>query len=73
MFSQYKQKKKRAVDPSIPRPNLMSHEKRLKEVNDEMGGYKDRIAKQQEEINRLQAKVNRLESAISSITSYLRR
>ena len=73
MFNQYKQKKKRAVNPDIPRPNLMTHEKRLKEVNDEMGGYKDTVAKQQEEINRLRAKVNRLESSIQSILSYLKR
>ena len=73
MFSQYKQKKKRAVNPDIPRPNLMTHEKRLKEVNDEMGGYKDTIAKQQEEINRLRGKVNRLESSVQSILSYLKR
>ena len=51
----------------------MTHEKRLKEVNDEMGGYKDTIAKQQEEINRLRGKVNRLESSVQSILSYLKR
>lgn len=73
MFSQYKQKKKRAVNPDIPRPNLMSHEKRLKEVNDEMGGYKDTIAKQQDEISRLRVKVNRLENSVQTILSYLKR
>lgn len=33
MFDMYKPKKKRAVDPNAPpRPNLLNHEKRLKET-----------------------------------------
>jgi hypothetical protein len=33
MYDMYKQKKKRTVDPNAPpRPNLLNHEKRLKDV-----------------------------------------
>ena len=74
MFSQYKQKKKRAVDPDAPpRPNLLTHEKRLKEYDTQVSSQAETITKQQEEINRLRAKVNRLESTVNSILSYLKR
>lgn len=73
MFSQYKQKKKRAVNPDIPRPNLMTHEKRLKEVDSLLGGNKETVARQQEEINRLRTKVSRLEGSIQAILSHLKR
>jgi hypothetical protein len=33
MFSMYQKKKKKVVDPNAPpRPNLLNHEKRLKET-----------------------------------------
>ena len=74
MFSQYKQKKKRAVNPDAPpRPNLLTHEKRLKEYDTQVSSQSETIAKQQDEINRLRAKVNRLENSVQTILSYLKR
>ncbi len=59
-----KQKKKRAVNPDIPRPNLFTHEKKLKDmqaVNDSA----------MQTISQLQARVQRLERKLSSQTTYL--
>jgi fido (protein-threonine AMPylation protein) len=64
IFKAMKQKKKRAVNPDIPRPNLFSHEKKIKDmqtVNDAA----------QQTINQLQARVQRLERKLNSQTSYL--
>ncbi len=64
IFKAMKQKKKRAVNPDIPRPNLFTHEKKLKDmqtVNDSA----------MQTIQQLQSRVQRLESKLASQTTYL--
>lgn len=65
MFDMYKTKKKRAVDPNAPpRPNLLSHEKTIKETRATL--------EQLEQQNRmLQKRVDALESKLASQTAYL--
>ena len=59
-----KQKKKRAVNPDIVRPNLFTHEKKLKD----MQAVNDTAV---DTIQRLQSRVQRLEAKLSSQTTYL--
>lgn len=61
----YKVKKKRAVDPNAPpRPNLLSHEKVLKDT-------KLTIEQQSDMIRSLQRRVEQLESKILNQSNYL--
>ena len=61
----YKVKKKRAVDPDAPpRPNLLSHEKVLKDT-------KVTMEQQSEIIERLQRRVDELERKLTNQTAYL--
>lgn len=63
--SMYGTKKKRAVDPNAPpRPNLLTHEKTLKDT-------KSIIEQQQQTINRLIAQVNSLEQKVARQADYL--
>ena len=63
--SMYGTKKKRAVDPNAPpRPNLLTHEKTLKDT-------KSIIEQQQQTINRLIAQVNNLEQKVTRQADYL--
>ena len=65
MLDMYKVKKKRPVDPNAPpRPNLLSHEKVLKDVklsNDQ----------RDQEIARLKHQVQELERKLTNQTAYL--
>ena len=57
--------KKRPVDPNAPpRPNLLSHEKVIKEAN-------ATITRLENELSRLNQRVNELERKLTSQTSYL--
>ena len=54
---QFKQKKKRAVDPNAPpRPNLMSHDKTIREGQVAFTQLEDRVRRQTEEIDTLKNK-----------------
>jgi hypothetical protein len=64
IFKAMKQKKKRAVNPDIVRPNLFTHEKKLKD----MQAVNDTAV---DTIQRLQSRVQRLEAKLSSQTTYL--
>ena len=65
MFDMYKTKKKRAVDPNAPpRPNLLSHEKVLKDT-------KLTLEQLQQENLQLRHRVEELESKMIRQTSYL--
>jgi len=65
MLDMYRQKKKRAVDPNAPpRPNLLSHEKVLKDV-------KMSNETRDQEISRLQHRVEELERKLTNQTAYL--
>ena len=65
MFDMYKTKKKRAVDPNAPpRPNLLNHEKRLKETT-------VTVEQVQQENQELKRRLEALESKILNQTNYL--
>jgi predicted RNase H-like nuclease (RuvC/YqgF family) len=65
MFDMYRIKKKRAVDPNAPpRPNLLNHEKRLKETTVTV----DQLQQQNHE---LKSRLDRLESKLTNQTAYL--
>lgn len=71
---QFKQKKKRAVNPDAPpRPNLMIHEKKIKEQNDAVGKLIRLINHQQSQIERLQSKYESMQSSIDQILHFLRK
>lgn len=65
MFDMYRTKKKRAVDPNAPpRPNLLNHEKRLKDAT-------VTLEQVQQENYHLKRRVDELESKMINQTAYL--
>jgi len=59
-----KQKKKRVVDPDIPRPNLFSHDKEIR-------GIKSANETAMQQILNLQDQVRRMERKLRAQTDYL--
>ena len=71
---QFKQKKKREVDPNAPpRPNLMSHDKTIREGQAAFAQLEDRVQRQAEEISRLKTDYANLQQSVAHILSYLRK
>ena len=71
---QFKQKKKRAVDPNAPpRPNLLSQDKKLRETTQAFEELQNQFRQQSEEIASLKSKYFDMQSSINQILSYLRR
>ena len=65
IFDMYSTKRKRVVDPNAPpRPNLLSHEKTLKDT-------KNIIEQQHQQIQMLANKVAELERRLENQNSYL--
>jgi predicted RNase H-like nuclease (RuvC/YqgF family) len=65
MFDMYRTKKKRAVDPNAPpRPNLLNHEKRLKDAT-------LTVEQLQQQNIQLQHRVEELERKMINQTAYL--
>ena len=65
MFDMYKAKKKKVVDPNAPpRPNLLNHEKRLKDAT-------VTLEQVQQENHQLKRRMDELESKIVNQTAYL--
>lgn len=65
MLKAMRAKKKRPVDPNAPpRPNLLTHEKRLKDMQSVNDTTMDTI-------QRLQNRIQRLEDKLAGQTSYL--
>jgi predicted RNase H-like nuclease (RuvC/YqgF family) len=65
MYDMYKTKKKRAVDPNAPpRPNLLSHEKVLKDT-------KVTLEQLQYENQQLKSRLDGLESKIHNQSNFL--
>ena len=72
--AQFKQKKKRAVDPNAPpRPNLMSHDKTIREGQIAFTRLEDRVREQAEEISRLKTDYANLQQSVAHILNYLRK
>jgi len=68
----FKQKKKREVDPNAPpRPNLMSHDKTIRESRIEFDRLRDLVNQQADEITSLKNKYNNMQSSVDRILSYL--
>ena len=68
----FKQKKKREVDPNAPpRPNLMSHDKTIREGRIEFDRLRDLVNQQADEIISLKNKYNNMQSSVDRILSYL--
>lgn len=65
LFKAMQPKKKRPVDPNAPpRPNLLSHEKTLKDV-------RSAADKQADMIIQLQARISDLETKLANQSNYL--
>ena len=65
ILDMYQQKRKREVDPNAPpRPNLLSHEKTIKET-------RVTLEELQSENRQLRARIDALESKMTSQTQYL--
>jgi len=70
----FKQKKKREVDPNAPpRPNLMSHDKKLREQTESVTRLTEIVRRQEEIIARLEAKYRDMQQSISQLINYVRR
>ena len=69
--SMYKSRKKRVMSPDIPRPNLFSHEKTIKEQAvslAELSQYVDELRRKEETQN---MKIRNLENTVSSLLRIL--
>jgi predicted RNase H-like nuclease (RuvC/YqgF family) len=62
--------KKRAVS-NVPRPNLFSHEKRLKDSDSKLAQLNSVVLELEAENRKLKAKVSSLESKVSQIANFL--
>ena len=71
---QFKQKKKREIDPNAPpRPNLMSHDKTIREGQQAFTQLEDRVRRQAEELETLKNKYADLQQSVAHILNYLRK
>lgn len=71
--AQFKKKKKRVMDPNIIRPNLFSHEKKLKETTQSMGTMANRILQQESKISKLESQIKDLQQSINMLLDVVRR
>ncbi len=68
----FKQKKKREIDPNAPpRPNLMSHDKTIRESKVEFDRLRDLVNQQADELAALKNKYNNMQSSVDRILNYL--
>ena len=71
---QFKQKKKRAIDPNAPpRPNLLSQDKKLRETTEAFAKLHDMVARQQAAIDALQSKYTSMQQSVDQILNFLRK
>lgn len=69
---QYKTKKKRAVNPDAPpRPNLMSHDKKLRDQSEATIRLLKIVEQQQDQIDNLKRKYDQMQQSISQIINRL--
>ena len=60
-------KKKRVMDPNVIRPNLFSHEKKLKESDVTLRQLQDLVNIQKEQIQKLTTRVTWIESIVINL------
>jgi hypothetical protein len=71
---QFKQKKKRAVDPNAPpRPNLLSQDKKLREQTEAFERLIGVVERQQTEIESLRMKYLQMQQSVDQIIGLLSR
>ena len=71
---QFKQKKKRAVDPNAPpRPNLLSQDKKLREQESVVSRLQAQIRSQADEIASLKSKYADMQASVNHILNHLRK
>ena len=71
---QFKPKKKRPVDPNAPpRPNLLSHDKKLREQTEAVERLLRIVERQQDEIDSLRSKYQQMQQSIDQLINVLRR
>ena len=71
---QFKQKKKRAVDPNAPpRPNLLSQDKKLRETTEAFGKLQELVIRQQSIIDDLQNKYSRMQQSVEQLINFVRK
>lgn len=71
---QFKQKKKRAVDPNAPpRPNLLSQDKKLRETQEIIINLQNQILQQDREIISLKAKYESMQTSMNQLLNYVRK
>jgi hypothetical protein len=72
--NQFKPKKKRAVNPdAAPRPNLMSHDKTIREQRATIEELDLRIRKQADELDTMKNRYRDLQASVNQILNYLRK
>lgn len=74
-FEMYRaKKKKKEVDPNAPpRPNLLSHDKKLREQTDAFDRLLRVVERQQTEIEKLSSKYENMQASVNQILNYLRK
>ena len=71
--NQFKQKKKRAVDPNAPpRPNLLSHDKTIREGQQAFNQLEDRVRRQAEEIDLLKSNYRDLQQGMNQLINLVK-
>lgn len=72
--AQFKQKKKRAVNPDAPpRPNLLTHEKKMKESQIAFNELRRIVLQQEDELRMLKHRMNDMQSSIGMLVNYLKK
>lgn len=71
---QFRQKKKRPVDPNAPpRPNLLSQDKKLREQTEAVEKLLRIVERQQDQIESLQNKYTQMQQSVDQVLNYLRK
>ena len=70
----FQQKKKREIDPNAPpRPNLMSHDKTIREGQAAFASLEDQVRRQAEELAKLKTDYANMQQSVNQILNYLRK
>lgn len=72
-FDMYRAKQKRAVNPDIPRPNLFSHEKKIKDATATIEQLEQQVKALQARVAQLESKANNQSAYLSQLHNYVNR